>query len=42
MTDEGIADIVYIEPLTVDVLTRIIERRAPGRAPSHPRRPDRP
>src|SRR5512139_2185484 len=29
MTDEGIADIVYIEPLTVDVLTRIIERERP-------------
>ena len=29
MTDEGIADIVYIEPLTVEVLTRIIERERP-------------
>src|SRR3990170_2414862 len=29
MTDEGVADIVYIEPLTVDVLTRIIERERP-------------
>jgi carbamoyl-phosphate synthase large subunit len=29
MTDEGIADTVYIEPLTVDVLTRIIERERP-------------
>jgi len=29
MTDEGIADIVYIEPLTVDVITRIIERERP-------------
>jgi len=29
MTDEGIADIVYIEPLTVDVLARIIERERP-------------
>ncbi len=29
MTDEGIADIVYIEPLTVDVLTRIIEKERP-------------
>jgi carbamoyl-phosphate synthase large subunit len=29
MTDEEIADIVYIEPLTVDVLTRIIERERP-------------
>ena len=29
MTDEDIADIVYVEPLTVDVLTRIIERERP-------------
>ena len=29
MTDEGIADIVYIEPLTVDTLTHIIERERP-------------
>ena len=29
MTDEGIADIVYIEPLTVDVLSRIIEAERP-------------
>jgi carbamoyl-phosphate synthase large subunit len=29
MTDEEIADIVYIEPLTVDVLTRIIEKERP-------------
>ena len=29
MTDEGIADIVYIEPLTTEVLARIIERERP-------------
>ncbi len=29
MTDEGIADIVYIEPLTVEMVTRIIERERP-------------
>ena len=29
MTDEGIADIVYIEPLTVEVLTRIIKAERP-------------
>ncbi len=29
MTDEGIADVVYIEPLTVEVLARIIERERP-------------
>ncbi len=29
MTDEGIADTIYIEPLTVDVVSRIIERERP-------------
>ena len=29
MTDQGIADIVYIEPLTVEVISRIIERERP-------------
>jgi len=29
MTDEGVADIVYIEPLTVEVIGRIIERERP-------------
>ncbi len=29
MTDEDIADIVYIEPLTLDMVTRIIERERP-------------
>jgi carbamoyl-phosphate synthase large subunit len=29
MTDEDIADVVYIEPLTVEVLARIIERERP-------------
>ncbi len=29
MTDEGIADIVYVEPLTVEVLERIIARERP-------------
>jgi carbamoyl-phosphate synthase large subunit len=29
MTDEGIADIVYIEPLTVEVIARTIERERP-------------
>ena len=29
MTDEGIADTVYIEPLTVEVVARIIERERP-------------
>ncbi len=29
MTDEGVADVTYIEPLTVDVLARIIARERP-------------
>ena len=29
MTDEDIADVVYIEPLTVDVVSRIIEQERP-------------
>src|SRR5205807_7897662 len=29
MTDEGVADRVYIEPLTVEALTAIIERERP-------------
>jgi carbamoyl-phosphate synthase large subunit len=29
MTDEDVADVVYIEPITVDVVTRIIERERP-------------
>ena len=29
MTDEGVADATYIEPLNVAVLTRVIEREAP-------------
>lgn len=29
MTDEGIADTVYIEPLTVDIISRVIERERP-------------
>jgi carbamoyl-phosphate synthase large subunit len=29
MTDEGIADIIYIEPLTVEMVGRIIERERP-------------
>ena len=29
MTDEGIADIVYIEPLTIEVLERVIQKEKP-------------
>jgi len=30
MTDEGIADVIYIEPLTVEMIARIIERERPN------------
>ena len=30
MTDEGVADVTYIEPLTVEVLRRVIERERPA------------
>ena len=30
MTDPGVADVTYLEPLTVDVLERIIERERPS------------
>src|SRR5947209_15350746 len=29
MTDEGVADVTYIEPLTVEVVRRIIQRERP-------------
>ncbi len=29
MTDEGIADVTYIEPLTIDMVTRIIQKEHP-------------
>src|SRR5262247_2755273 len=29
MTDEGVADVIYIEPLTVEVVRRIIRRERP-------------
>ncbi|MGI8877452.1 MAG: hypothetical protein ACR2G8_02440, partial [Candidatus Limnocylindria bacterium] len=29
MTDPGVADVTYIEPLTVEVIERIIERERP-------------
>ena len=36
MTDQGIADVVYIEPLTVDVIERIIQRERPQGHASRP------
>ena len=42
MTDEDIADVVYIEPLTVEVVDAIIAARAAGRPAADARRADRP
>ena len=42
MTDEDIADIVYIEPLTVEVVERIIAREKPDGLLADARRTDRP
>ena len=40
MTDPDIADHVYIEPLTAEVVERIIEKERPRRDSAEPRRPD--
>ena len=42
MTDPEFADRTYIEPITPEIVAKIIEQRAPRRAPAHPGRPDRP
>ena len=42
MTDEDIADIVYIEPLTVEVVDAHHRARAAGRPAADAGRPDRP
>ena len=41
MTDPEIADRTYIEPITPEVVEKIIENGAARRAAAHPRRPDR-
>ena len=41
MTDPETADRTYIEPLTPEVLERIIERERPDALLAHPGRPDR-
>lgn len=41
MTDKAMADKVYIEPLTLDVVKRIIEIEKPDSVLLHPRRTDR-
>ena len=40
MTDPGIADIVYIEPLTVEVIERIIAQEKAGGPAAHSGRTD--
>ena len=42
MTDEDIADTVYIEPLTVPVVERIIAQERPDGSAPHARWTDRP
>ena len=41
MTDPEWADATYIEPLDLETVTEVIERRAAGRAAADARRPDR-
>ena len=42
MTDPDMADHVYIEPLTAEVIERIIEKEKPDSHPAEPGRPDGP
>ena len=42
MTDAGVADVTYIEPLTVEMVERHRAARAAGRPPADARRSDRP
>ena len=41
MTDPEFADATYIEPITPEVVEKIIAKERPGRHPAHPGRPDR-
>ena len=41
MTDPGLADATYIEPITAEIVERIIAREKPGRAAAHHGRADR-
>ena len=41
MTDPELADATYVEPLTVEVLDRVIAREKPTRDPADARRADR-
>ena len=40
MTDEGVADAIYIEPLTPEVVKRVIQRERPERLPTLRPKPD--
>ena len=42
MTDPEMADRTYIEPLTWEIVAKVIEARAARRPAAHPRRPDGP
>ena len=42
MTDPETAHRTYIEPITPEVVAKIIEKERPGRLSAHPGRPDRP
>ncbi len=42
MTDPGLADRTYVEPITAEFVEQVIEQRAPRRAAAHPGRPDGP
>ena len=41
MTDPELADATYVEPLTVEVLDKVLAREKPERDPADARRPDR-
>ena len=42
MTDPGMADVTYIEPLNLETMTEIIEKERPDALLAQPGRPDRP
>ena len=41
MTDPDLADATYIEPITPEIVAKIIEKERPGRAAAHHGRADR-
>ena len=42
MTDPGLADRTYVEPITAEFVEQVIAQGAPRRAAAHAGRPDRP